>query len=59
MNKEEQLYNPAFGELTDLDDDDMTPELQTEVYKYANNQSDLDMIRYPGLTELTDLDINS
>lgn len=59
MIKEEQLYDPAFGELTDLDDDDMTPELQTEVYKYANNQSDLDMIRYPGLTELTDLDINS
>ena len=59
MIKEEQLYNPAFGELTDLDDDDMTPELQTEVYKYEANQSDLDMIRYPGLTELTDLDINS
>ena len=59
MIKEEQLYNPAFGELTDLDDDDMTPELQTEVYKYEANQSDLDMIRYTGLSELTDLDINS
>ena len=59
MIKEEQLYDPAFGELPDLDDDDMTPELQTEVYKYEANQSDLDMIRYPGLTELTDLDINS
>lgn len=59
MINEEQLYNPAFGELTDLDDDDMTPELQTEVYKYEANQSDLDMIRYTGLSELTDLDINS
>lgn len=59
MIKEEQLYNTAFGELTDLDDDDMTPELHTEVYKYEANQSDLDMIRYTGLTELTDLDINS
>lgn len=59
MIKEEQLYNPAFGELTDLDDDNMTPELQTEVYKYEANQSDLDMIRYTGLSELTDLDINS
>lgn len=59
MIKEEHLYNPAFGELTDLDDDDMTPELQTEVYKYEANQSDLDMIRYTGLSELTDLDINS
>lgn len=59
MIKEEQLYNPAFGELPDLDDDEMTPELQTEVYKYEANQSDLDMIRYPGLTEFTDLDINS
>lgn len=52
MIKEEQLYNPAFGELTDLDDDDMTPELQTEVYKYESNQSDLDMIRYPELEDL-------
>ena len=59
MIKEEQLYNPAFGELPDLDDENMTPELQTEVYKYESNQSDLDMIRYTGLTELTDLDINS
>lgn len=55
MIKEEQLYNPAFGELTDLDDDDMTPELQIESFRYANNQSDLDMIRNPGLAELTDL----
>ena len=56
MIKEEQLYDPAFGELPDLDDDDMTPELQTEVYKYEANQSDLDMIRYPELAELPDLD---
>ena len=56
MMKDEQLYDPAFGELPDLDDDDMTPELQTEVYKYEANQSDLDMIRYPELAELPDLD---
>lgn len=56
--KEEQLYNPAFGELPDLDDENMTPELQTEVYKYESNQSDLDMIRYPGLAELEDLDLD-
>lgn len=58
MIKEEQLYNPAFGELPDLDDENMTPELQTEVYKYESNQSDLDMIRYPGLAELEDLDLD-
>ena len=52
MIKEEQLYNPAFGELPDLDDENMTPELQTEVYKYESNQSDLDMIRYPELEDL-------
>ncbi len=28
-------------------------------FKESINQSDLDMIRYPGLTEFTDLDINS
>lgn len=56
MIKEEQLYDPAFGELPDLDDDDMTPELQTEIYKYEANQSDLDMIRNPELAELPDLD---
>lgn len=58
MIKEEQLYNPAFGELPDLDDENMTPELQTEVYKYESNQSDLDMIRYPGFAELEDLDLD-
>jgi len=58
MMKDEQLYDPAFGELPDLDDDEMTPELQTEVYKYEANQSDLDMIRYPGLAELEDLDLD-
>ena len=53
----EPLLNPEFGELPDLDDDDMTPELQTEVYKQSMNDDDLATLRErPELAELKEME---
>ena len=58
----EQLYNPAFNEIQDLDlddDDQMTPELQTAVYQNQMNDDDLASLRQrPELAELEDLDLD-
>lgn len=55
----EPLLNPAFGELPDLDDDDMTPELQTEMYKQSMNDDDLASLRErPELAELKEMDLD-
>lgn len=53
----EPLLNPEFGELPDLDDDDMTPELQTEIYKQSMNDDDLASLRErPELAELKEME---
>lgn len=53
----EPLLNPEFGELPDLDDDDMTPELQTEMYKQSMNDDDLASLRErPELAELKEME---
>lgn len=55
----EPLLNPEFGELPDLDDDDMTPELQTEMYKQSMNDDDLASLRErPELAELKEMDLD-
>ena len=58
----EQLYNPAFNEIQDLDlddDDQMTPELQTAIYQNQMNDDDLASLRQrPELAELEDLDLD-
>lgn len=53
----EPLLNPEFGELPDLDDDDMTPELQTEMWKQSMNDDDLASLRErPELAELKEME---
>jgi len=49
MISNEQLYKPSYEPLPDLDDEVIEPELQTAMYKYEANESDLDMIRNPDL----------
>ena len=51
MIRNEQLYDPEYYELPDLDED-MEPDLAVNSYKESMQESDLDMIRQPELEEL-------
>lgn len=60
----EPLMNPLFGELGDLDDDEITPEVQSEMWKQDVNNDDLQSLRNenelirPELAELDALELD-
>lgn len=61
MIRNEELINPLYGELPDLDDESETsPEITTEMWKQETNKQDLDMnnneLMRPEIAELEDLD---
>ena len=61
MIRNEELINPLYGELPDLDDEsDTSPEITTEMWKQETNKQDLDMnnneLMRPEIAELEDLD---
>ena len=61
MIRNEELINPLYGELLDLDDEsDTSPEITAEMWKQETNKQDLDMnnneLMRPEIAELEDLD---
>ena len=63
MIRNEELINPLYAELPDLDDEsDTSPEITTEMWKQEINKQDLDMnnneLMRPEIAELEDLEVD-
>ena len=63
MIRNEELINPLYGELPDLDDEsESSPEITTEMWKQEANKQDLDMnnneLMRPEVAELEDLELD-
>lgn len=63
MIRNEELINPLYGELPDLDDEsESSPEITTEMWKQETNKQDLDMnnneLMRPEVAELEDLELD-
>lgn len=63
MIRKEELINPLYAELPDLDDEsDTSPEITTEMWKQETNKQDLDMnnneLMRPEIAELEDLEVD-